>query len=87
MAHGHNLSRFGPFGTRMYTISTEFFIILKSSKKDENMISCTKIYVESTKPLMGQGRGQEASDPPKGVTYEGRIHYLELTTQRRPIYH
>ena len=43
-ARGYNQRHFGPFCTRIYIISTEFQDI-KSSKKDENMMSCTRLYV------------------------------------------
>ena len=30
-------------------------------------MSCTRLYVEPTENLKGQGKKKEASDPPKGV--------------------
>ena len=47
---------FWPFCTMTYIISTAFLSVLKSSKKDKNMMSCTRLYVDPTETLTGQGR-------------------------------
>ena len=55
MAQGHDMRCFGPFGTRIYIISTSF-LGSKSSKKDKNIISCTGLYVDHIEALIGQSR-------------------------------
>ena len=44
------------FGPRTYYIFSTSFLGYKSSKKDENMMSYTIFYVESTEALMGKAR-------------------------------
>ena len=46
---GHNMGCFPPFCIRIYTNSTSFFRIQKSSQKVEITMSCTRLYVGSTK--------------------------------------
>ena len=52
---GTQSETFWSYYTIIHTISVEF-LGYKSSKKDKNMISCTRLYVESTETLTDQGR-------------------------------
>ena len=56
LAQEHNMKHFGPFCTSIYITSTVFLRVYKSSKKDKNMMSCTRIYVEPTYSLVRQAR-------------------------------
>ena len=56
LAQGHIMNHFGPFCTRIYIISTAFFRVQKGSKKDKNMMSYTRLYVDPTETLMYQAR-------------------------------
>ena len=41
------------------------FVGLKGSKKDENMMSCTRLYVESTETQLDKGRKRRILSLPK----------------------
>ena len=49
------MRHFGTFRTSIYIIYTAF-LGSKSSKKDKNMMSCTRLYAYSKEALMGQSR-------------------------------
>ena len=56
LSHRHVTRRFDPSCNTIYIVSKSFLRVLKSSKKDENMMSCTILYIESTETLIGQAR-------------------------------
>ena len=55
LAWQHNMERFGHFvpGSRSFL---QHFLGSKSSKKDKNMMSCNRLYVEPTEAVIDQAR-------------------------------
>ena len=53
---GHIMKHFGSFCTWIYISSTEYLGSKKVAKKDENNMSCTRLYVEPTEILIGKAR-------------------------------
>ena len=54
LAPGHNMRRFGLLYQNLHNFYS-IFRVLKGSKKDKNMMSCTRLYVEPTETLTDQG--------------------------------
>ena len=57
-----------PFWPFLYQDLHNFYSIfhhLQKQQKDENMMSCPRLYVESTETLMGQGRKKRLLSLPK----------------------
>ena len=81
---GHDMGSFCPLCTRIYTTSTAFFIIFKGSKKDENMMSCARLYVKSTETLLGKGRKRRLISPQKEwwENMRGNNSFLIITTSK-----
>ena len=74
---GHVTRHFGPFGTRVYTVS-KVFLGYKSSKNDKNMIACPRLYVKPTETRVLNSSKRSLISHLKQLREKIRGHNLSL---------